>query len=176
MTKAEQEEIRQLTERLLELTGNARQGLPEQLFLFVSQLTPLVNVDLLIRNTQGQTLLTWRADRFYGPGWHVPGGIVRFKETIAQRITAVAHGEVGSAVTATPAPLMMREVTAPHRDVRGHFISLLYACTLDGPPDATLKFQHGEPKNGQWMWHDHCPDDLIAVHEMYRSCIDGTDN
>lgn len=43
----------------------------------------MVNVDLLIKNvSSNETLLTWREDEYYGPGWHVPGGIVRFKETI----------------------------------------------------------------------------------------------
>jgi hypothetical protein len=49
-------------------------GLPEELFLFVSRITPLINVDLLIQDDGRRTLLTWRSDRFFGPGWHVPGG------------------------------------------------------------------------------------------------------
>ena len=54
-----------------------RDGLPEELFLFISELTPMINVDLLITNHQRETLLTWREDEFYGPGWHVPGGFIR---------------------------------------------------------------------------------------------------
>lgn len=37
---------------------NPSKGLPEELFLFVSRITPLVNVDLLIKNEQNHTLLT----------------------------------------------------------------------------------------------------------------------
>jgi len=66
--------------------GDPRQGLPEELFLFVSELTPMINVDLLIKNDRNETLLTWRADNFYGPGWHIPGGIIRFKESASSRI------------------------------------------------------------------------------------------
>lgn len=132
----------------------------------------MINVDLLIRNEQGQTLLTWRADEFYGPGWHVPGGIIRFKESTAQRIAAVAASELGCSVESAPAPLLMREITNPHRDIRGHFISLLFACTLTSAPETTLKFGTGMPKNGQWMWHDRSPQDLIRVHEAYRPWID----
>jgi len=169
---AKADEIRALAERLRELAGSARQGLPQEIFHLVSSLTPMINVDLLIRNEQEQTLLTWRADEFYGPGWHVPGGIIRFKESTAQRIAAVAAGELGCSVTAAPAPLLMREITNPQRDVRGHFISLLFACTLTSAPDTALKFCAGMPKNGQWMWHDRCPQDLIRVHEAYRPWID----
>ena len=68
-------------------------GLPEELFLLVSRLTPLVNVDLLVQDEGLGTLLTWRADEFYGPGWHVPGGIIRYKETAEDCIRATAERE-----------------------------------------------------------------------------------
>ena len=51
-----------------------RRGLPDDVFLFVSRIVPLVNVDLLIQDDRSRTLLTWRDDEFFGPGWHVPGG------------------------------------------------------------------------------------------------------
>ena len=54
--------------------STANNGLPHDLFVFVSRLTPLVNVDLLIQDPHHGTLLTWRHDETYGPGWHVPGG------------------------------------------------------------------------------------------------------
>src|SRR5258705_8683005 len=57
-------------------------ALPEELFLFISRITPLINVDLLIQDYGKGTLLTWRSDRFFGPGWHVPGGIIRHKEWV----------------------------------------------------------------------------------------------
>ena len=82
--------LSQLLDEAIELIPNAQTGLPEELFYFVSQLTPLINVDLLIKNQQGQTLLTWRDDRFHGPAWHIPGGIIRFKEKIEDRILKVA--------------------------------------------------------------------------------------
>ena len=55
------------------------QGLGEELFLTVSSLVPIVNVDLLVYNDKGQFLLTKRDDPYCGRGWHVPGGCIRFK-------------------------------------------------------------------------------------------------
>lgn len=133
----------------------------------------MVNVDLLVKNKQKQTLLTWRDDEFYGPGWHVPGGIVRFKEPVATRIQAVAMGELGAGVDFAREPLAMNEVMHPERDKRGHFISLLYACTLTGALDPALEYKAGPGKAGQWAWHAACPANLISVHEMYRKFIDG---
>ena len=59
---------------------NPTEGLPEELFVFSSTLIPLVNVDLLVTNENGQLLLSWRDDIYHGKGWHLPGGCVRLRE------------------------------------------------------------------------------------------------
>lgn len=167
------EAIRQAIATLSEAVGSARHGLPEEVFLFVSSLTPMVNVDLLIRDDEGRTLLTWRHDRFYGPGWHVPGGILRFKESSAARIAAVAAHELGAEVDFAPNPLCRHELVNANRDVRGHFISLLHACRLKSTPDPARRFDPASPRHGDWAWHARCPDLLIPVHEVYRALING---
>ena len=146
-----------------------RRGLPEEVFLFVSRLTPLVNVDLLIRNAAGQTLLTWRSDRFHGPGWHVPGGIVRFQERTEDRIRAVAALELGTTVEFGPAPAFVQQSIAPDRRERGHLISLLYMCKLCGEPDPVRQFVAPVPQPGQWAWHDRAPVDLIPEQTAYAA-------
>lgn len=154
---------------ILSTVENARIGLPKSVFLFVSQLVPMVNVDLLIRNAQGQTLLTWREDEFYGPGWHVPGGIIRFKELAETRIQKVAQSELNVCVISEKTPICVKEVMASNRDVRGHFISLLYQCSLNGALPMKQIYKPDQPKqNGHWEWHDGCPDNIIPQHEMYR--------
>lgn len=169
------DEIAVLAERLGTLLDNGCGGLPEQVFRLVSRLTPMVNVDLLIRDDPGRTLLTWRDDEFYGPGWHVPGGIVRFKETAAERIALVARRELGAEVSAEADPCRITEMMNPHRDVRGHFISLLYRCTLITPLDTSLKADGEILENGVWRWFDRCPDNLIPVHAIYRDCFATTE-
>ena len=37
-------------------------GLPETLFEFATRITPMVNVDLLVRNFKKEILLTWRVE------------------------------------------------------------------------------------------------------------------
>ncbi len=150
--------------------GNARDGLNKPLFLFISQLVPMVNVDLLIKNARGQTLLTWREDEFYGPGWHVPGGIIRFKELAETRIQKTAQAELGVSVIAAPNPVCVKEVMAKNRDVRGHFVSMLYPCTLVGELNAALAYQPDMPdQQGHWQWHDGCPENMIPQHHMYSA-------
>ena len=162
-------EIKQIIDLLESRIGNPSEGLPEDLFLFISRITPLVNVDLLIKNEKNHTLLTWRDDGYYAPGWHIPGGIIRYKESIADRLKAVSARELGAEITFEKEPLAVNEFVHPSRRVRGHFISLLYACRLVSPLDENMKFEEGLPKPGEWAWHSRCPDDIISIHgEMYR--------
>lgn len=140
-------------------------GLPEDVFLLVSRITPLINVDLLIQDEHRGTLLTWRDDEHFHCGWHVPGGIIRYKEPAADRIRKCAEEEIGAAVEFEPKPLLITETIRSER-TRGHFISMLYRCRLRTEPDAARGA--GEPpRRGEWKWHSRFPDDLIQVQRVY---------
>ena len=165
-------EIKQVIESLESFIKNPKEGLPEDIFLFVSRIVPIINVDLLIKNEQNQTLRTWRDDEYSPPGWHIPGGIIRYKETISNRINAVAKNELGARIKFKKEPLAINEVIhPPKRKNRGHFISLLYKCRLVSPLDKKLEYKKGIPKQGQWAWHSKCPENIISVHKMYKKFI-----
>ena len=164
-------EIKHIIDLLESVIRDPAEGLPEDLFLFVSRITPMINVDLLIKNEQRQTLLTWRDDEYFFPGWHIPGGIIRYKEPISTRIRAVAKYELGTSVTFREEPVAINEIIITSRRNRAHFISLLYECKLDGPPAEEIRYRGGKPKQGQWAWHTRCPEDLISVHRIYENYI-----
>ena len=167
MSNVTQEDRIKLMAALDRWDGAAEKGLPPELFVLVSGLMPLVNVDLLIHDKRLGTLLTWRDDEDYGPGWHVPGGIVRYKETFASRLRLTARAELGTDVEFDPEPIAMEEAIDPVRRKRGHFVSLLYRCRLLGPPAAGLRVD-GEPRHGQWAWHREFPANMIPEHARYR--------
>jgi ADP-ribose pyrophosphatase YjhB (NUDIX family) len=148
--------------------GKVQGDLPEDLFLLISRLVPLVNVDLLIKDSGNRTLLTWRDDKIYGAGWHLPGGVIRFRETAADRIQEVARGELGGAVTFESTPLWVAEIIEPTRDTRGHAVSLLYRCALAGELRESQEYRGGRPAAGAWQWHAHCPPDLLPFHRVYE--------
>jgi ADP-ribose pyrophosphatase YjhB (NUDIX family) len=156
-----------LVRELLAIAGDPTTGLPEDVFVYASQITPLVNVDLLIKDDVNGALLTWRDDDYYGAGWHIPGGIIRYKETFSDRIHAVARQELGASVAHDAGPIAINQVIHPTKTIRGHFISLLFVCRLISPPEETLAALV-QPKRGQFQWHKTCPDNLISVHNMYR--------
>lgn len=157
--------IRQLETELHPAAG----GLPDDVFFFVSRVTPLVNVDLLIQDESRQTLLTWRHDRFYGPGWHVPGGVIRYKESAGARIHAVAKRELGVSVDVDAYPILVHEHIDSGRDDRGHMISLLYKCRLTSALDCERRYVPEAPAPDQWKWHPKCPEDLIPEQLAYAT-------
>ena len=147
--------------------GDRRGGLPLPIFLLFTRLLPLATVDLLIQDERGRTLLTWRDDVIFGRGWHIPGGAIRYKETIADRLHACAATELGAAITFDPHPLAVEEEIDPVQATRGHNLALLYRCHLVRGPDWRLAWTGGAPDRDQWAWHARCPEDMLAVHRRY---------
>ena len=147
-------------------------GLPDEVFRLVTKLTPMINVDLLIKNESGETLLTWREDTLCSPGWHIPGGIIRFQEPIEHRIHAVAQSELHTDVIFEPTPLKVTEFILPNQAYRNHFISLLYRCRLKGTvPDELHCKDLRNPKQGEYTWFAASPANLLKVHLKYESFI-----
>ena len=162
--------LEQAVEVLNSAVPNPSKGLPDEVFYYISRMTPMVNVDLLVKDDKGHTLLAWRNDPYAGRGWHLPGGIIRFLETLENRINQVALLEIGVPVKFDPAPLAINQIIAPDLPVRNHFISILYSCYLPGtftPENKGLATTDA----GYLKWHESCPDDLLLFHDIYRNWL-----
>ena len=114
---------------------------------------------------------SWRDDPYAGKGWHIPGGVIRFKETIKERIDEVARIEIGTFIdSSSQEPVAINEIFDHEREVRSHFISLLYRCSLAvgfiPKNKGILRFDPG-----YLMWHKTCPRDLVNLHEIYRKYL-----
>lgn len=142
-------------------------GLPEEVFLFLTENTPMVNVDLIIRDEMGRILLSWRDDEFCGTGWHVPGGVVRLKETFEERIQKTAMKEIGSEVSFESEPVEVRSIIHKEKKTRGHFVAFTYECRL--PSGFQINQKGRNPGDvGYLQWHDVFPENMIEVHGYYR--------
>lgn len=153
-------------------------GLGQELFLTISSLVPIVNVDLLVYNEQGQFLLTKRNDPHCGKGWHVPGGCVRFKETCEERIRKVALKELGiKDITFDKNPIKVFEIIhndkrpISNQNERAHFITLVYKCHVDDSCQINNR-ELTEDDAGFIRWFDKLPDDLLSIQNCYRDIID----
>jgi colanic acid biosynthesis protein WcaH len=147
-----------------------KSGLPEDLYYFISRVTPLVCVDLLIRDMQGRILLSWRDDEYYGNGWHIPGGIVRFKETFEQRIQRTAEREIGVIVNFDPKPIWIENLIDPEQDNLGHIIAFVYRCYVPDSfiPDNSNR-KHGDV--GYLEWHKTITDNLLKIQNYFKGFI-----
>ena len=161
--------ISKLIGKLEKKIKSPKQGLPEEVFLFISRITPLVNVDLCIIDKKKGILLTWRKKgEKYPEGWHFPGGILRYQEKIENRINKVAELELKARISFKKKPLAINQIILPQKN-RGHFISLLYQCKLKSK--ISIKQCNSNTKNpeiGSFKWFKTCPKNLIKPHYVYK--------
>lgn len=68
-------------------------------FLDIIRHTPLVSIDLIIRNAQDQILLGLRRNRPAQGYWFVPGGRIHKDETLAQAQARISRVETGAELT-----------------------------------------------------------------------------
>lgn len=169
--RGDDDEVGRHLDAVLRRISDPRRGLDDPVFAFALRITPMINVDLLVRDAHGRTLLAWREDD-HGRGWHVPGGIIRFDESAMSRVREVARLELETEVRAEPSPCDVVEI--PDRS-RGHFISLLYRCVLCAPPpEAAMAVPGSEPEPGRLAWCTGVPDHLYPVHIVYRDWLTGS--
>lgn len=172
-------EQKQAIEVLRQAEINTDNGMPEELFLLVSSLVPLANVDLLVVNQENQLLLSRRNDPYYEKNWHIPGGCMRFNEEFAHRVQETARLELGSMVTFDEIPLTVRNVirgpkqTLPHPRERGHNVAILYRCKLPENYQVQLHNQGmTEDDNGYLKWFSCLPEDFSFVQHIYDDILE----
>lgn len=117
-------------------------------FALVLHSTPLVSIDLLIRNGKGEVLLGLRRNRPARDCWFVPGGRIRKNEALRDALRRIALTELGVA----PAHWELQgaydhvyEDNALERaGINTHYVALGCRCLL--PPNASLTpdAQHAE--------------------------------
>ena len=162
-----------------------QEGLPQEVFLEVSSITPIPNVDLLLLNDKGKILLSWRDDIYYGKGWHLPGGCIRFKEKMLDRVHKTALKELGCDVLVDEEPIAIRDViidykrsTLDDQNVRAHNVAVMFKCTL--PHGCVIGEDYNEQiasaagdsaevhQSGELKWFSRIPKDILPVHSVYN--------
>ena len=73
---------------------------PEE-FLRIVDATPLVSIDLIVRNERGEVLLGQRRNRPAQHCWFVPGGRIWKNERVQEALQRIAQRELGVALGAT---------------------------------------------------------------------------
>ncbi|MFN4238413.1 MAG: GDP-mannose mannosyl hydrolase [Vogesella sp.] len=122
----------------------SQQPLPFGQFMAVVEHAPLVSIDLLVFNPQGQVLLGWRNNRPASGHWFVPGGRVLKDERLDDAFMRLTNVELGIAF---PRQLAQWQGVYEHfysdnaGDMPGfgtHYVVLAYRLQLDETQLAAL--------------------------------------
>ena len=164
--------MKKLIEKIESHVKNPSKGLPEDIFYLAGRLTPFINVDLLVQDDLGRTLLSWRDESLFEnnlrSAWHIPGGIIRLRETISERLHKVAMNEMrGKLISFSKEPLKVGQFIDHHRKNRSHHIGLLYKCKLEDNYEIDNKnLNFGD--SGFLEWHSSPPDDFHSHQLVYK--------
>lgn len=129
-------------------------------FATVVASTPLVSIDLLVRNNAGQILLGERLNRPAQGYWFVPGGRILKDESMAdafRRLTRVELGialEIGEARFLGPYEHFYNDNVfsdEPGKAFSTHYVVLGYEVTLDLPAD-TFPAHLPKEQHGNYRW------------------------
>ncbi len=164
------ENLEKFLDKVERFVKNPSKGLPDEIFYFVGRMTPYINVDLLIKHPQKGILLTWRNDKFSGSGWHFPGGIIRFRESIKERIINVGKNELDIKIKKISGPLDINQIIRKNETERSHFISLLYECKISFKNNS--KFLNYIKKNQNISFFKKKPKNLLKLHKIYKKYFD----
>lgn len=165
--------IQNLQQTMKQERISPQEGLGNELFLFASTLMPVVNVDLLVLNSKGEFLLSWRDDPHCGTGWHIPGGCIRFRESVQERAQKTAMREFGHPVELYPEVLHVFEIFASDersiddQNERAHFVTLVLAGKM--PDDFDIAKQSAKSgEAGYIQWFSELPENLLSVQDCYK--------
>lgn len=131
-------------------------------FLTIIDSTPLVSIDLIIENTDGNYLLGKRVNRPAQGFWFVPGGRIKKNETLADAMQRISETELGQKFLLEDAQLLgaydhiYDDNFSGIEGVNTHYVVLGYKITLKSELNIELDDQHTEVK---WMKKEDLIDD-----------------
>ncbi len=124
--------------------------LDDKRFLEIVDVMPLVAVDLIIRNSQGQVLLGKRRNRPAQGLWFVPGGRIRKSELISDAVVRISQSELGIRIRGDETGFfgvfehIYDDNFLGAADISIHYISLAYECELKDDSQVKLDGQHSD--------------------------------
>ncbi|MEK7680923.1 MAG: NUDIX domain-containing protein [Patescibacteria group bacterium] len=99
--------------------------LTEKDYNFIYTRVPRVCVDLVIKNRRG-VLLTFREIEPFKNQWHMPGGRVKWRETIIKAVQRIAREETGLEVELVKLLGFMEFLREMQKGERRHTVSMVF--------------------------------------------------
>lgn len=139
--------------------------LPDDVFQTIVNNTPLISIDLIVKNTQGQVLLGKRNNPPAKNFWFVVGGRIRKNETFHQACARLTMQELGQSFS-----LEQAKFIAPYQhfyddsifgdNISTHYIVLAYELAVDNLNNLPIE-QHS-----CYQWFD--VDKLLKNNEVHQ--------
>ncbi|STZ07767.1 GDP-mannose mannosyl hydrolase [Moraxella caprae] len=139
--------------------------LNQETFCTIIDNTPLISIDLIVKNHQGQVLLGKRNNPPAKNFWFVVGGRIRKNEKIADAFIRLTHQELGQSFSLNKARFI-----APYQhfyddsilgdDIATHYVVLAYELVVDDLNDLPIE-QHSD-----YRWFDI--DELMIDIEVHQ--------
>ena len=129
--------------------------LDKETFSTVIDSTPLVSIDLVVKNKQGQALLGERLNKPAKGSWFVPGGRILKNEPLCTAFKRLTLDELGQEFSITDARLLGPFDHFYNDNVFGdefstHYVAIAYVITLDEQLEKLpMNVQHGA-----YQWFD----------------------
>ncbi|MCJ0927737.1 GDP-mannose mannosyl hydrolase [Acinetobacter lwoffii] len=146
--------------------------LSDETFKSIIQHTPLISIDLIVRNEQGEVLLGKRVNAPAKGYWFVPGGRVRKNETLDDAFVRLVREELGIESGITRADAKFLGVFEHFYDdcvfdntISTHYIVLAYEIIFENIGEEVFFHQHEEIK-----WVESCE---MTVHKYSINYLSG---
>ncbi|MDD8059326.1 GDP-mannose mannosyl hydrolase [Shewanella metallivivens] len=140
--------------------------LDKNTFTTVIDSTPLVSIDLLVENSQGQFLLGLRNNKPAQGFWFVPGGRVLKNETLDDAFTRLGQQELGVTINRSQAACLgpfehFYTDSVFGDEVSTHYVVLGYKIRLDIDLAALPAQQHQ-----QYRWFTR--EEMISRDDVHK--------
>ena len=129
---------------------NTSGRLSREHFLSVIDMTPLVSIDLIIQNPEGNILLGKRCNKPAQNYWFVPGGCIRKNEMLAQAIKRISTTELGFEINIEEVELIgvfdhiYEDNFANAENINTHYVALGYRYKSTHTLNINIDTQHNE--------------------------------
>lgn len=141
--------------------------LDKETFTTVIESTPLVSIDLVVKNKHGQALLGQRLNKPAKDFWFVPGGRILKDESMASAFKRLTLEELGQEFTIEQAELIgpfdhFYKDNVFGDDFTTHYVAIAYVLTLDTELNQLpLNVQHNS-----YQWFEL--DSLLADNTVHQ--------
>jgi colanic acid biosynthesis protein WcaH len=129
---------------------DAPRFLPDDDFAHIVRYAPLVSIDLIIRDLEGNVLLGLRENEPAKNTYFVPGGVIRKNETIREAFMRILNAETGLTASFDEATLVgafehfYKTNRFGHPDYGTHYVVLTYGVSLKAQQAVAIDSQHSD--------------------------------